>query len=207
MLAATFGTKPSTVTIDAQHPIAPIAVSSLNARTVSFDVRIHRWAQNADGDVVDAAEAPGLLVVPPIFSIAPYQTTLIRVAFRGPAPSPSAEGSYQVAMTEIVGASATPRVITVPMFVRPAATSGSISYTLRRTGSTAASLIIQNASNVHLFLSKLAVLLNEKTLYKGNSSIYVLAGCTRTLPLQMTDALTGTEAELRFEGEDGLSKS
>ncbi|MBV8727718.1 MAG: molecular chaperone [Candidatus Eremiobacteraeota bacterium] len=171
-------------------------------------MRVHRWNQNGGSDVIAADEAPGLLVVPPIFSIAPYDTALIRLAFRQSQPPRKVEESYQVLMTEITAAQSPPaRVITVPLFVRPASISGAASYTLKPSNATGATLFIDNQSNVHVFLSKLTITAGEKTVYKGADTIYVLAGNRRSVPLRLSGAVVGERAELRFESEDGSSQS
>ena len=206
--SATFGTKPASLTIDPRHPIAQVAVSSLNARVVSFDVRVHRWTQNANADVLGSDEPAGLIVVPPIFSIAPFDTTLVRVAFRQTPSSPKVEDSYQVVMTEITPSANPPaRVITVPLFIRPATSSGEALYTLRPAGGNTASLIINNQSNAHIYVSKLSISLNGETLYNGKFTMYVLAGTARSVPLTLRAPLIGARADLRFENEDGASQS
>ena len=206
--SATFGTNPNVITIDSHHPIAQIAVSSLSARVVSFDVRAYRWAQSGAGDVLAPEEAAGVLLVPPIFSIAPYDTTIIRVAFRQMPSAPKVEDSYQVVMTEITAAQgAQARVISVPLFLRPSSHSGSVTYVLKPGIGNTASLIVTNATNEHVFLSKLAITVNDKTVYVGKSSIYVLAGNARTVPLRLTAPLIGQRADLRFESENGSQQS
>lgn len=206
--SATFGTKPAVVTIDGRDPIAEIAVSSLSSRTVSFDVRAYRWTQSVAGDQLAQSEAPGVLVVPPIFSIAPYDTTIIRVTVRQMPTAPKVEESYKVVMTEITAAQgAQARAISVPLFVRPSAPSGSVSYVLKAASGNTASLIVKNETNAHVFLGKLTVAVDDKTVYAGKSSTYVLAGSTRTIPLTLTAPLTGQRAGLRFETEDGSQQS
>jgi fimbrial chaperone protein len=204
--AATFGVRPNAVTIDADHPIAQISVSSLNARVVSFDVRVHRWMQKGAAEIVEAGEAPGLIVVPPVFTIAPYDTTLLRVTFRQMPALPKSEEAYKVVMTEIVGSSVT-RIVTVPLFVRGAPPSGTISYAMKRTSASAANLIIRNQSSAHVFLGKLTITSGETTVYSGTLAVYVLAGSTGVVPLRLTGALSGSRADLRFEVEDGSSQS
>ena len=206
--SATFGTKPNAVAIDAQHPIAQVSVSSLSARTVAFDVRVHRWNQTAGVDVIDAAEIAGAIVVPPIFSIAPYETTLVRVAFREIAAAPQVEQSYRIVMTEISALKdPRPRVIAVPLFVRPASIVGSASYTLQMKGADMATFVVNNATNAHLYLGKLSISVDGKAVYEGNPAVYILAGTARALSLRLSSPLSAQRVALKFETEDGTTQS
>jgi fimbrial chaperone protein len=205
--AATFGTKPSSVVIDPAHPIAQISFSSLNALTVNFDVTVQRWTQAQGADVFQpAADA---LVVPPIFSIQPYETKPIRVTFRTPQASADVEASYMMTFTEIVPptSKSKARVVQVPLFVPPRAPSGAAAYKIRRISSTQAELTVTNPSNAHVYVGKLTISSSGQTVYDGNPARYVLAGGTATLPLNLTSAIAGSEAELNIENEAGESRT
>lgn len=207
--ATTFGAKPNSLTLDAQHRIAQLEFSSLDARTNLFDVTVARWSQTDGQDSLVPVTDP--IVVPPIFSISPYETVLLRLTFRlPPQPGPS-ETSYQVIIKEVLPktASANARIVTVPLFVPPASPSTTApTYTLKRAGSpNSADLIIKNASNTHIYIGKLSVEVDSKSLYEGVPAIYVLAGQSRTIPLKLTAALSGQNAELRYEDDRGDSQS
>jgi len=105
-MAATFGARPESITIDSKHPIAQVAFSSLNARPVVFDVTV--------------VPADDVLVVPPIFSVAPYESVLLRVTLRHHDRLKKTE-RYEIRITEVVpnDAKRTPRVIVVPLSVQP----------------------------------------------------------------------------------------
>lgn len=205
--AATFGTKPGSVEIDQTHPIAQVSFSSLNALTVNFDVTVQRWTQAQGNDVF--APAPDSLVVPPIFSIQPYESKPIRVTFRTPQAPAGVEASYMVIFTEIVAPTATAkaRVIQVPLFVPPRAPTGEATYKIRRISATQAELTVSNPSNAHVFIGKLTISASGQTVYDGTPSRYVLAGATAILPLKTTSAITGSEAELNIENETGESRT
>jgi fimbrial chaperone protein len=206
--SGTFGVKPSEMTIDAAHPIAQVAFSSLSARVVTFDVRVRRWRQTATADAFEPA--PDVIVVPPIFSISPYDTVLLRVAFRQPPVRPEVEGSYKVMITEIIAPgpqSSAARVVAVPLFVPARSPAGTASYRLRPTMPGAADLIIKNGTNAHLFLGKLSITSGAKRVYEGKPGVYVLAGSMRVVPLRLTAALSGAGAEIQFENAAGATQS
>ncbi|HET9392554.1 MAG TPA: fimbria/pilus periplasmic chaperone [Candidatus Rubrimentiphilum sp.] len=205
--AATFGTKPGNLEIDPTHPIAQVSFSSLNALTVNFDVTVQRWTQVQGSDVF--APVPDSLVVPPIFSIQPYESKPIRVTFRTPQTPGDVEASYMVIFTEIVPPTATAkaRVVQVPLFVPPHAPSGEPTYKLRRISATQAELIVSNPSNAHVYIGKLTITSSGETVYDGTPSRYILAGGSAVLPLKITSAITGSEAELNIENETGESRT
>jgi P pilus assembly chaperone PapD len=155
--AATLGTKPNNLVIDSAHPIAQVSFSSLNALTVNFDVTVRRWTQPQGQDVFQPA--PDALVVPPIFSIQPYESKPIRVTFRTPQAPADVEASYMLVFTEIVPptSASKARVVQIPLFVPPGAASGTIAYKIRRISATQAELTVSNPSNAHVYIGKLAV--------------------------------------------------
>lgn len=205
--AATFGTKPSSIVIDPANPIAQISFSSLNALTVNFDVTVQRWTQAQGTDVFQPAS--DALVVPPIFSIQPYETKPIRVTFRTPQAPADAEGSYMVVFTEIVPpiSAFKARVVQIPLFIPPRAPSGTPAYEIRRISATQAELTVSNPSNAHAYIGRLSISSSGQTVYDGTPARYILAGATATLPLKLTAAIAGSEAELSIENETGESRT
>lgn len=207
--AATFGTTPNSLVIDAQHRIVQLEFSSLDARTNLFEVTINRWTQTQGQDVLEPVSDP--IIVPPIFAIAPYETVLLRVTFRAQ-PSPSAlEASYRIIIKEVLPktVSRNARVVSVPLFVPPLnPPAAPATYTLKRANGNNASLTVNNAAaGTHLYIGKLTVENNSKTVYDGAVATYVLAGQSRTIPLKLTSPLSGQNAELRFEDDRGDSQS
>lgn len=204
--AATFGTKPSSIEIDPTHPIAQVSFSSLNALTVNFDAIVQRWTQVQGNDVF--VPVPDSLVVPPIFSIQAYETKPIRVTFRTPQAEGDVEASYMVVFTEILPpvSASKARVVQVPLFIPPRTPTGEPVYKIRRISPTQAELTVSNSSNTHVFIGKLTISASGQTVYDGNPSRYVLAGSTAVLPLKITSAITGSEAELDIENETGESR-
>src|SRR5205823_1634626 len=107
--------------------------------------------------------------------------------------------------TEIVPPAATSkaRVVQVPLFVPPRATSGTAAYKIRRISATQAELTVTNSSNAHVYIGKLSISSSGQTVYDGTPARYVLAEGTAILPLKLTAAITGAEAELNIENESG----
>lgn len=206
--AATFGAKPNVMRIDVKDRIAQLEFSSLDARTNVFDVTVDRWSQNAGQDVLAPVNDP--IVVPPIFSIAPYETVLVRLAFRTPPTPGPQEASYRVLIKEVLSKTSTtsPRIVSVPLFIPATTPTGAATYALKRASGNNAELIVNNsASNTHVYLGKLTIESDSKTIYTGRAAAYVLAGQMLTIPLKLTSAVSGKEAELRFEDERGDSQS
>jgi fimbrial chaperone protein len=207
-LAVTFGVKPVKISISADHRIAQIAFSSLNARVVVFDITAQRWTQDQNKDRL--APAPDVLVIPPVFSIAPYGTTLLRVAFRRPPAAQSSEQSYKIVITEVLKPSdrARPPVsIVVPLFVPAQTHAGSVTYSLRAPANGQAALIVSNTSTAHVYIGKAALSSGGKQIYTGVLGAYVLAGATRSFPITLNRAPAAQPIDLEFADDDGESQS
>ena len=206
--SATFGLKPVSLTIDAKHPIAQESLSSLSARRTIFDVAVKTWMQVKNQDVLGPAS--GLVVVPPIFAIDPYDTVPLQAAFRGTVPVSAVEASYKLILTEVLPGGSTPspsaRVLSAPLFVPAVPAIGTASFTLKSTGAAQADLTIVNAANNHVYIGKLSVQSGGRSVYDGKLAAYILAGSTRTLSLRLSAPL-GSEAQLEFVDDKQQTES
>jgi len=112
-LAATFGAVPATLTVERPRRVTEVELSSLDARRVIFDVSVRRGESGED-----VAASSDVVVVPPIFSLAPYGVVVVRIAFRS--PPPAGEEHYRVVATEVISpveqrAGRVPRTVVVPL--------------------------------------------------------------------------------------------
>lgn len=203
---ANFGVKPNAVIITAEHPIGEIALSSLNAKPVSFDAGAVSWEIRNGSDALQPVS--GVLVLPPIFTIQPYGRALLRVAFRTPPVDADMEKSFKVVLTEIVpSGGAAPRVISVPFFVSARFPVEKSSFVLRLKPGLRAELTIVNTGNTHIYAGRLTIEANGETLYSGSTQTFVLANSSRTIALRLKAAPQGATAHVVIEGEEGESVS
>lgn len=193
-----FAMQPRVLTITRDEPIAELEVSSLNAQTRIFDVRVMRWTQRAGQDVVTPDN--GFIVVPAVFSIEPYQTVIVRIQPREYAPA--VEQSFKVVATGVVpGADAPPplaRRLEAVVFVSPAAPVVDPSFTLKATAPGQADLTVANRGNTHVYLGNVSIENAEREIYAGTIADYVLADSTKTFHLRLSNALTGENAKLTY---------
>lgn len=194
-----FAMQPRVQTITRDQPIADFEVSSLNAQTRIFDVRVMRWTQRDGQDVVTPDD--GFIVVPAVFSIEPYQTVIVRIQPRESAPA--VEQSFKVVATGVVpGTNAPPpraRRLEAVVFISPAAPVIDPSFTLKATAPGQADLIVANHGNTHVYLGSVSIENAEREIYTGTIADYVLADSKKTFHLRVSNAPTGVSAKLTYD--------
>ena len=201
---APFGVQPQVATLSARTPIAELEFSSLYAQERIFDVRVLRWTQRNGQDVFTPDD--GFVVSPSVFSIAPYESVLIRIEQRG-FEQPSVEQSYKIVMTSVVaGAGAPPSTaprLEATLFVPPAKPADDAIFTLKNTQAGQGDLIIENRGNAHLYLGNLSIDLGGRIMYSGTIAAYVLANSTRTFHLRVADPPAGAQGDVTFDDAQG----
>jgi len=128
------------------------------AVTQSYEVEVMRWTQSVDGrDEYEPTD--DLIAVPPVFTLEPGETQVIRVGMLGSA-SPDREMAYRIFITELAppqpdeptssGVSMRLR-LGVPVFVAPSGESlASIEWTGVERDGDRMYLGLRNAGNVHV---------------------------------------------------------
>lgn len=173
--------RPASLTLTAERPVAELTMSSLDAHELIFDARLYRWTQHGAADAFAQASEP--LVLPPVYDVLPYERQMLRVGFANPPAASLQERAYQLRIREVPqnGAASGTRMLTVPVFVAPAARQGSVSYELKRKDGATAQLTVRNASNEHVDLGGARIESGGETAFTLPAAFYVLAGNTRTL--------------------------
>lgn len=182
--------------LDAAHPIGQLTMSSLDARTIIFDLETVAWTQS--GDIDSFTPSSELAVVPPVYDIAPFQRALVRIGLREKAQQLSSERAFQVRFREVLpsGATQTPRTLAEQVFVAPAERRGDVRYELQRVGSQQARISVQNDSNAHVYLGDIRIGSGDQVAYSGSLRAYVLAGNARTFTVPLAHPLEGDNAEM-----------
>lgn len=198
---------PRSVTLSAANPVGQIAMNSLDARDLIFDLEAVEWTQQGDADSFSATN--DLVIVPPVYDVRPFRRMLVRIGLRHKASAEPSERAFQVRFREVLATDSheQPRILTATVFLAPAERQGNIRYELQRSGDRAANLAVHNESNAHLYLNKIRLESAGQEVYAGSPGAYVLANNTRTLALQLTHALTGSEAQLTIENDENSSNT
>jgi len=203
--------------LSAQQPIGALTVRNDGGESTVVQLEVARWSQ-ADG--VDVYEATtDILATPPIFTIPPGGSQLVRVGLRR-AADPAREGSYRVFMQEVPPPSsgvAGLRVAMrfgVPVFVAPGTDQHApvepAPLALRwqlRAGVGNLILALTNDSDRHVQLIDFSLWSDDEVMLVNRAAAtYVLSGQGREWELVLppgTRASTGTPLQLRVDSDAG----
>lgn len=126
-IAGSFSVSPVRVTLTAAEPIAALVIRNSGDEPAVVQLEATSWAQQEGADRYEPTR--DLIATPPIFTLAPHGTQIVRLGLRRP-PDPRSELTYRVYLTEVpppprpdfAGMRVALR-LGVPVFVTPAAPS------------------------------------------------------------------------------------
>lgn len=193
---------PRSVTLSATQRVGQIAMNSLDARDLIFDLQAVTWTQRGDADSFTPTN--DLTVVPPVYDAQPFRRVLVRFGSREQSADTSNERAYQIQFREVLpaGSNEKPRTLTAPVFLAPAQPHGEVKYTLQRTGEKNAKLVVDNQANAHVYLGTIRIESGGQEVYSGSLGAYVLAANSRSFSLELAQPLASGEAQLSIEGEE-----
>ena len=187
--------RPLGLVLTSEQPIRTFRVTNPGAEPVTVQIQPLSWRQHDENDELNPTRE--LLITPPIVTIPPGETQLVRAGLRR-APKPAEELAYRVQFSEIPPppeAGFTGLVvalnISVPVFVTPPAPVGAEAFWqgwMRPDGQL--ELQVANRGNAHLKLTQVRVLARGNEIGSRNTLIYVLPGSTRSLTVPVNGGLT-----------------
>jgi fimbrial chaperone protein len=159
--AGSLGISPTRVTLTEKTPTAAITVVNQGTDPKVIQAELLRWTQEGGKDV--HAQTRDLLVNPPVFTVAPGKTQVIRVGLNR-APNDAQELAYRLFLQEVpppplpgfTGLQVALR-IGVPVFVAPARTpvSPKLHWKAVRMDAGTIQLTVSNEGNVHAELAEI----------------------------------------------------
>jgi fimbrial chaperone protein len=159
--AADLALMPVAVLLDSQHQRASVQVVNNGNEPVVLQADAIRWTRQAGIDVDGGTE--DLIVNPPLFTVAPGQTQVVRVGLRHAAGSAS-EGTYRMVLREVPTpttsglVSGSVRVLValrVPVYVAPSQTRRDVRWEAHRDSQGDLIAEVSNHGNVHLKIGAL----------------------------------------------------
>lgn len=178
--AATLDIAPVSHELTAARPALSMTVTNRGDAPVTLQVRGFAWDQDSGEDrLTPAAE---VIVSPPIFSIAPGQSQVLRALVQGPAPE--RERSYRLLIDELPAEGERSAVrmalrLSVPVFVKPALEQppAKLDWALAADGR---SIRVANVGGSRHRVHRLELLRADgQRLAASSSGPYVLAGAQR----------------------------
>jgi fimbrial chaperone protein len=181
------------VNLSANQPVAAITVRNESSEPTLVQLEALAWSQSLGKDVT--IPTGDVLATPPIFTLPPKGTQIVRIGLRRPAGSSTNERTYRLTLREVPPKKTTPGLnvtllVSMPIFVAPSSpTSADLRWRVARDGDKQLRLIATNAGTAHAQIAKLDVSgADGKSLASRTTAEYVLPGNTRTWTLDTTAA-------------------
>lgn len=210
--AGGLGVNPIRVDLSATAPTAAITLNNGGDTAMVLQLQIAKWTVVAGEDHYEPSD--DLLVTPPVFSIAPGTTQIVRVGL-GNSPDAQREGAYRLFVEEVPppakpgyqGLRVALRV-GVPVFVAPAqAAQATLQWSARRSGADRVVVQVGNLGQAHgrvLGLS-LRELGHDRVLVTDTAARYILPGQTRAWTLRLDSAWAGDKVHLTATTDQGAA--
>lgn len=192
---------PLTIVLDDEAPVQTLLLSNDTELEAAYQITGMDWAQ-ADGRPVHDLDTD-LIVTPPIVSLAPGESVIVRVGLLNPKPRAREEDTYRLLIRDIsqlpeTGAPLRVRTqILLPVFRRPSQIHTQVEAAQTFDADGRACLELRNGGDVH---QKLVVV--EAADQSGAATAvqeYVLAGETaQVCPVELEGKLAGRSLRAGF---------
>lgn len=208
--AQALNVSPVRVELGPQKATTTISVTNRGTEATGVQIRPYVWAQRHNADQLTPTR--DLLVSPPIMTIGPGQTHLVRLVLRKPAHS--VESSYRIVLDQLPSVDGPPGVkvllrISMPVFALPVTKAYShLAWRARATGPGKAEVEVMNSGGRHVQIGALLARSDLGSVsVEGGANLYVLPGATRRVSVSATTAAVAEGASLRMltkggQGED-----
>lgn len=207
--AGSFAVDPVRLNLSATAPTAALTVRNTGDASTLVQLELVAWAmENAQEQYTPTDD---LLATPPIFTIAPGQSQIVRVGLRRPAAGPR-EKSYRLFLQEppvqrqgdqVQGLQVALR-IGIPVFVAPAAPARpDVQWRTLRVDEDAIRIEAANAGNAHMKLTGISLRSGEQEWAVQDGFAYLLPGDTRYWIVRTAGAAPDGFLTLRAATEDG----
>ncbi len=216
--AGSMGLSPVRVTLSTSQQVAAVTVNNPSTQPMAIQLELMSWSHQ-EGEYVFTPSRE-VLVNPPIFTIQPGESQLIRVGLRR-APDAQLELSYRLFLQELPppltaefqGAQMLMRV-SLPVFILPKVeTKPMLSWQAARTPQGALKLNLTNNGNAHIQIKEFKLSLPGKVQpwVTQQSFEYVLPGQSRELimpeNLESPAPPSGTALQLIAQTDAGIIKA
>lgn len=204
--ASNFEIAPVVLELSSSRTAGVIKIVNNDNHNVSLQLRAYDWRQVDSKD--DLQPTQSLILSPPVFSLAPGASQVIRVVAKEPAAP--AEIAYRLLIDEIPSAAEGATInfkfrISMPVFIAPVAPpKAQLEYQLR--AGKPLRLLVENTGNRRARLLDLALTLpnGKKLSAPAGSNSYTLAGLTRQYLIESdTPLAVGSRVKLTANSDAG----
>jgi fimbrial chaperone protein len=209
--AGSFSVNPVRVNLSAKQPVAAITVRNGGTEPAVIQLETSAWSQAEGKDVL--VPSSDVLATPPIFTVAPGKTQILRIGLRRPVAA-AGETTYRLVLREVPSSAQTSGLrvallISMPVFVMPAgAVAPKLEWRATRTTDGQIRVHATNKGNAHVQFTKIELAEGGKTLGGRNVADYVLPGNTRSWLLKpAAAAVADARIQIRSVSDAGAFSS
>lgn len=207
--AGSYTVDPVRIWLSAREPLASMAVHNTGGQPTVVQVETSRWSQSSGQMVLEPTGE--VLATPPIFTIPPGGTQLIRLGLRRPVDA-HRELTYRVILHEVLSRDpdgAGLRValdLSIPVFVKPRVPCApSLHWQLSRGTKGELRLHIANTGTAHIRLEtvEIAAADTAKAFARQNLSAYLLPDDSRSWILESAKLPSTATVVIRAQTDAG----
>jgi fimbrial chaperone protein len=195
---ASFSISPVRIELSPQEATVAVTVTNTGEDPVSIQLRVFSWRQEANEDRLEPTR--DLIATPPLFSIVPGESQIVRVGLRRP-PQSAREVPFRAIFEEIPGppppkAGPALRInlrVSIPVFYAPNETlKPALAWQLARKEQGKLTLTVRNSGGASAQIGDLALARPGAAapLVEQKNFAYVLAGAERSFALELPAAET-----------------
>jgi fimbrial chaperone protein len=180
--AGSFRISPTLADVPPGAAMATFRIQNSGGAPLTVQVTAKKWAQHNGKDILVATDT--LLVVPPISTISPGDTQVVRVALQG--QRPGRELAYRLFFHEVppppppgtIGLQTALRM-NIPLFFAPAEKTGELDWEVRRLADGKLRLDARNRGTRFARFTGLRLTAGRRELMALDGPMYLLAGTRR----------------------------
>lgn len=204
--SGSFSISPVRIELSPQDTTAAVTVTNTGDEPASIQLRVFNWRQEANEDRLDPTR--DLIATPPLFTIPPGESQIVRVGLRRP-PQSAVEVPFRAIFEEIPGPprpQSAPGLrinlrISVPVFYSPKEELKAVlAWRLSRTLPGKMLLTVRNSGEASAQIGELALARagDAKPFVEQKNFAYVLPGAERSFALEVPAAESNnTKLQLR----------
>jgi fimbrial chaperone protein len=163
--ASAFTVAPVRVTLSAKQTVAAVTVTNTGSEPTVVQLETMQWSQDLGKEVLD--QSTSVLATPPIFTIAPGKSQIVRIGLRR-APDAARELTYRLILREVPREDHSNGLhvalkISMPVFIAPTGTNAApaVQYRAQRLPDGNIRVVAYNTGTAHVQFGKLEVVQAE----------------------------------------------
>ncbi len=195
-----FSVSPVKVDLTERKKVISLQVYNNGRSATSIQAELMQWKQEQGIDIQKNI-SHDILITPPIFTLAPGETQVVRVGLRRPADT-SQELSYRLFLQEIPAPNISQNQgltmlmrISLPVFVEPnqLKVAENLQWKVEKTPSNELLLRVDNAGNAHSQITEFNVQLMNGDELKKQGNFYILPGSHQQWTFKLKSPIQANE--------------